>query len=104
MHAVFITGGKQYRVKAGDTLKVEKLTADEGAEVEFDQILFTSDGESAKVGTPYLDGCKVKATVTGHGRAKKIKIINFKRRKHHMKRKGHRQYYTKVKITDIVAA
>ena len=104
MHAVFITGGKQYRVKSGDSLKVERLVADEGADIEFDQVLFTSDGENTKIGTPYVEGSRVKATVVGHGRAKKIRIINFKRRKHHMKRKGHRQYYTKIKITDINAA
>ena len=104
MHAVFVTGGKQYRVKSGDTLKVELLSSDEGADIEFDQVLLLSDGETAKIGKPCVEGAKIMATVVGHGRAKKIRIINFKRRKHHMKHKGHRQHYTKIKVTDIVAA
>ncbi len=101
---MFIAGGCQYRVKVGDTLKVEKIEADEGADIEFDKVLLVSQADSAKIGQPYVEGSKVKATVVGHGRSKKINIIKFKRRKHHMKRQGHRQYYTKIKITEIQAA
>ena len=103
MHAVFKTGGKQYRVTQGDVLKVEKLSSEEGATVDFDHVLMVSDGGEVKVGTPYVDGCKVTAKVRGHGRHKKIRIIKFKRRKHHLKRMGHRQSYTELEITDIVA-
>jgi len=101
MYAVIQTGGKQYRVAEGDTVKVEKLGADEGASVELDKVLMVADGEDIKVGTPYVDGGKVTATVKSHGRAKKVKIIKFRRRKHHMKRQGHRQWYTELQVTGI---
>lgn len=101
MYAVIKTGGKQYRVIQGDTLRVETLDASEGDAVEFDQILMVGDGEDVKIGTPLVDGGKVTATVKGHGRAKKVEIIKFRRRKHHMKRMGHRQNYTEVEITGI---
>ena len=101
MYAVIKTGGKQYRVTQGDTLRVETLDASEGDAVEFDQILMVGDGEDVKIGTPLVDGGKVTATVKGHGRAKKVEIIKFRRRKHHMKRMGHRQNYTEVEITGI---
>lgn len=104
MHAVIMSGGKQYRVKEGQSIKLEKLAMDAGTTVEFDKILMISDGEKIQVGAPYLQGCIVKADVVGHGRAEKIKIIKFKRRKHHLKRMGHRQWYTEVKITGIEAA
>ena len=103
MYAVIQTGGKQYRVAEGDTLKVEKLGADEGAGVEIDKVLMIADGDNIKVGTPYVDGGKVTATVKSHGRAKKVKIIKFRRRKHHLKRQGHRQWYTELEITGISA-
>ena len=103
MYAVIQTGGKQYRVSEGDTLKVEKLVADEGASVEFDKVLMVADGDDVTVGTPFLEGGKVTATVRGHGRAKKVTIIKFRRRKHYMKRQGHRQWFTELEITGISA-
>ena len=103
MYAVIQTGGKQYRVAQGDKLKVEKLTADEGASVELDRVLLVADGEAVKVGKPYVEGGSVTATVTGHGRAKKVKIIKFRRRKQHLKRQGHRQWFTELEITGINA-
>ncbi|MBL3589299.1 MAG: 50S ribosomal protein L21 [Gammaproteobacteria bacterium (ex Lamellibrachia satsuma)] len=104
MYAVIQTGGKQYRVSEGDTVKVEKLSADQGASVELDKVLMVADGEDIKVGTPYVDGGKVTATVKSHGRGKKVKIIKFRRRKHHMKRQGHRQWYTELQVTGISAS
>ncbi|MDH3871396.1 MAG: 50S ribosomal protein L21 [Gammaproteobacteria bacterium] len=101
MYAVIKTGGKQYRVSQGDTLKVEKLDAGEGDSVEFDQVLMVGEGEDVKIGTPYLDGNRVTATVKAHGRGDKVDIIKFRRRKHHMKRMGHRQDFTEVEITGI---
>lgn len=103
MHAVILSGGKQYRIKEGDTLKLEKLTAEAGATVDFDKVLMVGEGEAIKIGRPYLDACKVSATVVAHGRHKKVRIIKFRRRKHHMKQQGHRQDYTEVKITKIQA-
>jgi len=104
MYAVFATGGKQYRATTGDILKIEKLDAEKGATVELDQVLMVGEGEDVKVGTPYLKGGKVTATVVDQGRGKKIKIIKFKRRKHHMKKMGHRQDYTQIEITGIAAS
>lgn len=101
MYAVIQTGGKQYRVSEGFKLKVEKLDAAEGDSIELDKVLMVANGDDVKVGTPYVDGGKVTATVTAHGRGKKVKIIKFKRRKHHMKRQGHRQAYTELEITNI---
>lgn len=101
MYAVIQTGGKQYRVAEGDTLKVEKLALDEGATVALDKVLMVGEGADVKIGAPYVDGCSVTATVKAHGRSGKIKIIKFKRRKHHMKRQGHRQWYTELQITGI---
>ena len=103
MYAVVQTGGKQYRVAEGDTIKVEKLTADEGASIELEKVLMVTDGEDVKVGSPYVDGGKVTATVKSQGRGKKVKIIKFRRRKHHMKRQGHRQWYTELQVTGISA-
>ena len=103
MYAVFKTGGKQYRATTGDVIKVEKIDADKGATVELDQVLMVGDGEDVKIGTPFLDGGKVTATVLDHGRRDKIKIIKFKRRKHHDKQMGHRQYFTQIEITGIDA-
>jgi len=103
MYAVIVTGGKQYRVKEGQTFKVEKLTAEEGATIDFDNVLMIADGEDIKVGTPYVDGGKVSATVEAHGRGDKVKIIKFRRRKHSRTQQGHRQHYTELKITGISA-
>ncbi len=101
MYAVIQTGGKQYRVNQGLKLKVEKLEVAEGDSVELDKVLMVADGDNVKIGAPYVDGGKVTATVVSHGRGKKVKIIKFKRRKHHMKRQGHRQAYTELEITGI---
>jgi large subunit ribosomal protein L21 len=103
MHAVFVTGGKQYRAAEGDVLRVEKLAADEGASVDFDKVLVVSDGETVKIGEPYVAGGKVTATIQAQGRNKKVKIIKFRRRKHSRKQMGHRQAYTELKITGISA-
>jgi len=103
MNAVFSTGGKQYRVQEGDTVRVEKLAAEEGASIDFDQVLMVSEGDEVKVGTPYVAGGKVTAKVKTQGRHKKIKILKFKRRKHHLKQMGHRQSYTELEITGISA-
>ena len=104
MYAVFATGGKQYRATTGDILKIEKLDAEKGTTVQLEQVLMVGEGEDVKVGTPYLKGGKVTATVVEHGRGDKIKILKFKRRKHHMKRMGHRQDFTRIEITGIAAS
>lgn len=101
MYAVIKTGGKQYRVSQGDTLRLETLDAGTGDSIEFDQVLMVGEGADVKIGTPFLEGGKVTATVKSHGRGKKVEIIKFRRRKHHMKRMGHRQNYTEVEITGI---
>ncbi len=103
MYAVIKTGGKQYRVAEGQKLKVEKLPQESGATVEFDQVLLIADGENTTIGAPFIDGGKVTGTVTSHGRAKKIEVVKFRRRKHHRKQMGHRQYFTEVEITGIQA-
>ena len=101
MYAIIATGGKQYRVQKGDQIRVEKLAGDPGEKVEFNQVLLLADGEDVTIGAPYVDGSKVTGEVEEQSRAKKIEIIKFKRRKHHMKRMGHRQSFTQVKITGI---
>jgi len=101
MYAVFKTGGKQYRVSQGDTLKVEKLDAGEGDAIEFDRVLMVGEGADVRIGTPYVEGSRVSARVKSQGRGPKVEIIKFRRRKHHMKRMGHRQDYTEVEITGI---
>jgi large subunit ribosomal protein L21 len=103
MYAVFKTGGKQYRAATGDLIKVEKIEAEKGATVELDQVLMVGEGEDVKIGTPFLEGGKVTARVVDHGRGDKVRIIKFKRRKHHMKHMGHRQYFTQLEITGIDA-
>lgn len=103
MYAVIKTGGKQYKVVEGETLKVEKLAVEEGGTVEIDQVLMIADGEDVRFGTPIVEGSLVTATVKSHGRGKKIEIVKFHRRKHHQKRTGHRQDYTELQITSISA-
>ena len=103
MYAVIHTGGKQYRVKPGELLKVETLLAEAGQEIHFDKVLLVQTDAGIKIGTPYLEGGKVTATVTAQGRHPKVKIMKFRRRKHHMKQAGHRQNFTEVKITGITA-
>lgn len=101
MYAVFVSGGKQHRVVEGETLKLEKIEVATGDAVIFDQVLLVANGDDIKIGAPVVDGAKVTAEVVSHGRADKVKIIKFRRRKHSMKRQGHRQWYTEVKITGI---
>ena len=101
MYAVIKTGGKQYTVKEGDVLKIELLAEDAGKEIQFSEVLMLVNGDDVVCGTPFVAQATVKAEVLDHGRHKKVKIIKFRRRKHHMKRMGHRQYYTQVKITAI---
>jgi large subunit ribosomal protein L21 len=101
MYAVIATGGKQYRVEKGTVLKVERLDAEEGATVEFGEVLLFGDGETIKVGSPLLKGSKVEAVVEKHGKGDKKVIVKFRRRKHYLRQGTHRQQYTQVKITGI---
>lgn len=104
MYAVIKTGGKQYRVSEGDTLRVEKLDAEPGAAIAFDQVLMIADDENIRVGTPLIDGGRVSAEILSQGRGRKIEVLKFKRRKNYHRRHGHRQFYTEVRITGIMAA
>lgn len=101
MYAVIKSGGKQYRVSEGQTLRVETLDAEVGKEVKFDEVLMVVNGDNQAVGAPVVKGASVAAEVVAHGRADKVEILKFKRRKHHMKRQGHRQNFTEVKIKSI---
>ena len=101
MYAVINSGGQQFRVAEGQTLKIAKLTAEVGATIDFDKVLMVVNGDDIKVGKPFLAGSKVAASVVSHGRHKKIHIVKFRRRKHHRKQMGHRQDFTEVKITKI---
>ena len=103
MYAVVKTGGKQYRVAAGEKLKVEQIPADVGAQVILDQVLMVGEGDSVRLGQPTLAGASVKATVVSHGRGEKVKIFKMRRRKHYQKHQGHRQGYTELKIDAIDA-
>ncbi|MEJ2761366.1 MAG: 50S ribosomal protein L21 [Gammaproteobacteria bacterium] len=103
MYAVIKSGGKQYRVQEGDTIKVEKIEAGEGDKVTLDEVLLVADGDSVKVGTPRVKGATVSATVKSQGRGPKIRIIKLKRRKHYRRQAGHRQAYTELAITGIKA-
>jgi large subunit ribosomal protein L21 len=101
MYAVIATGGKQYRVEKDSLLKVEKLDAEAGATISFDQVLLVADGADIKVGKPLVDGAKVSATVEKHGQGEKKVIVKFRRRKHYKRAGNHRQEYTLVKITGL---
>ncbi|MCL2524941.1 MAG: 50S ribosomal protein L21 [Betaproteobacteria bacterium] len=103
MYAVIKTGGKQYRVCAGQKLKVEQIPAEVGAEITLDQVLMVGEGESVKVGAPLVAGASVKCTVVSHGRHDKVKIFKMRRRKHYQKHQGHRQNYTELRIDAIAA-
>jgi len=103
MYAVIKTGGKQYRVSEGDTIRVEKLPAEEGASIELDQVLMIADGDDIKIGAPVVAGASVKATVLSHGRGDKVMIFKMRRRKHYRKTQGHRQNYTEIRIDGISA-
>jgi large subunit ribosomal protein L21 len=103
MYAVIATGGKQYRVKEGAVVRIEKLDTDQGASVEFNQVLLVGAGSSVTIGAPYVGSAKVLATVESHGKGEKVRIVKFRRRKHYKREGTHRQPYTDVKITSIVA-
>lgn len=103
MYAVIKTGGKQYRVAAGEKIKVEQMPADVGQDIVLDEVLAVVDGDDAKFGTPLVDGAKVTAKVLSHGRHDKVRIFKMRRRKHYQKRQGHRQNYTELQIEAISA-
>ena len=103
MYAVIKTGGKQYRVAAGEKIKVEQIPADVGAEITIDQVLMVGEGESVKIGTPVVAGAKVTAKVIAHGRHDKVHIFKMRRRKHYRKSQGHRQNFTELEIAGISA-
>ena len=103
MYAVIATGGKQYRVTKDATLRVEKLNAEPGSTVEFGEVLLMGEGANVKLGTPLLKGSKVTATVVRHGKGEKVSIVKFRRRKHYLRQKNHRQAFTEVKIMDFTA-
>lgn len=101
MYAVIVTGGKQYKVAPNDILKIEKLDVAEGDNIDFDKVLMVGDDKQVNIGKPYVAGGKVSATVVAHGRHKKIVVLKFRRRKQYLKRQGHRQDFTQVKINGI---
>ena len=103
MYAVIKSGGKQYRVQEGQTLKLEKIEVATGETIEFDEVLLVADGDDVNIGAPFISGAKVSAEIVSHGRGDKVKIVKFKRRKHHQKQMGHRQAYTEIEITGISA-
>jgi large subunit ribosomal protein L21 len=103
MYAVIVSGGKQHRVKEGEVLKLEKIEAGTGETVNFDKVLMVGEGADVQIGAPYISAATVTAEVLNHGRADKVTIIKFKRRKHYRKQQGHRQWFTEVKITGISA-
>jgi large subunit ribosomal protein L21 len=101
MYAVIKTGGKQYRIRVGEKLKVEQLEAESGNELIIDQVLMVADDEKVSIGSPLVEGATVSATVLGQGRHDKIRIFKMRRRKHYQKHQGHRQNYTEIQITGI---
>ena len=103
MYAVIKTGGKQYKVAAGEKLKIEQIPADVGSEITIDQVLAVGEGESLKFGEPLVNGATVKASVISQGRHDKVKIFKMRRRKHYQKRQGHRQNFTEILINTIKA-
>jgi large subunit ribosomal protein L21 len=104
MYAVIATGGKQYRVEKGEVLRIEKLQAEPGTTVEFNEVLMIADGADVRLGVPLLAGGKVTALVEKHAKADKVVIVKFRRRKHYLRQKTHRQPFTQVRVTDISAA
>ena len=101
MYAVIKTGGKQYKVAAGEKLKVEQLVAAVGDQITIEQVLAVGTGADLKVGTPWVNGASVVATVVAHGRHPKVRIFKMRRRKHYQKRQGHRQNYTEIEIGSV---
>jgi large subunit ribosomal protein L21 len=103
MYAVIKTGGKQYRVSAGETLKIESVAGDVGSAIVLDKVLAVSNGETLTAGKPLVAGATVQATIVSHGRHDKVRIFKMRRRKHYQKRQGHRQNYTEIRIDGISA-
>jgi len=103
MYAVVKTGGKQYRVQAGEKIRIEQIPAEVGQEIVLDQVLAVGEGEALNMGTPLVAGAKVKAKVLAQGRGEKVKIFKLKRRKHYRRTQGHRQNYTEIEILGIAA-
>jgi large subunit ribosomal protein L21 len=101
MYAVIQTGGKQYRVSAGEKLKIERIVGDVGQEIVLDQVLLVADGDALKMGAPLVAGARVKAKVLTHGRGEKVRIFKLNRRKHYRRSQGHRQNYTEIEILGI---
>jgi large subunit ribosomal protein L21 len=101
MYAVIKTGGKQYRVSPGESIKVETIEADVGSTVVLEEVLMVADGDAVKVGTPLVAGARVSATVVSHGRGPKVHIFKMRRRKHYQKNQGHRQNYTEIRVDAI---
>ena len=101
MYAIIETGGKQYRAEEGKTIRVEKLPAEKGDMVNFDRVLMFNDGKETRVGTPYLEDCKVEGKVVGVGRGRKITVFKYKPKKNYSRKQGHRQPYTEVLIENI---
>jgi len=104
MYAVIQTGGKQYRVKSGEQVKIEMLPAEVGAAVAFDRVLMLGEGDGIKIGAPFVSGAQVRATVVAQGRGEKVRIFKLRRRKHYARTQGHRQLFTEVRIDEIVGA
>ena len=103
MYAVIATGGKQYRVEKGAVLRIERLVGEPGASVEFNEVLLIADGDDVRLGTPKLTGGRVTATIEKHAKGDKVSIVKFRRRKHYMRQKTHRQHFTQVRVTEISA-
>jgi large subunit ribosomal protein L21 len=103
MYAVIATGGKQYRVEKGAVLRIEKLEGEPGSTVEFGEVLLIADGDDVRLGKPQLQGGKVTATIEKHAKGDKVSVVKFRRRKHYLRQKTHRQQYTQVRVTDISA-
>ena len=103
MYAVIKTGGKQYRVQAGEKIKIEQIPADVGSQIVLDEVLMVGTGETVTIGKPLVAGAQVSATVVSQGRADKVRIFKMRRRKHYQKRQGHRQNYTEIQIGAIAA-
>jgi len=103
MYAVIKTGGKQYRVIQGETLKIETVAGDVGSAIVLDKVLMVGDGDKLSVGKPLLAGATVSATIVSNGRHDKVKIFKMRRRKHYQKHQGHRQNYTEIRIDGISA-
>ncbi len=101
MYAVFRTGGKQYRAATGDVLRLEKIEADEGATIEFDEVLLVGEGSDVKVGSPLLEGGSVSAKVLKQGKSRKVPVVKFRRRQNYLRQGSHRQQFTEVEITAI---